>query len=110
MSRVAIIGVGQSNFVRGYPGSIRELAFEAFREAVQNAKMETKDVGASIFCSAPEYDKQPSPAGVLAEYLGLTPQPTFYLETVCSSSSAFHRKQNWGTWTLCHAITTSVSS
>ena len=87
MSRVAIIGVGQSNFVRGYPGSIRELAFEAFKEAVQDAKLATEDINASIFCSAPEYDKQRSPAGVLAEYLGLTPQPTFYLETVCSSSS-----------------------
>ncbi|MCK7471283.1 MAG: hypothetical protein MZU95_11260 [Desulfomicrobium escambiense] len=43
---------------------------------------------ASIFCSAPEYDKQRSPAGVLAEYLGLIPQPTFYIETVCSSSSS----------------------
>ncbi len=87
MSRVAIIGVGQSNFVRGYPGSIRELAFEAFKEAVQDAKLAARDIDASIFCSAPEYDKQRSPAGVLAEYLGMTPQPTFYLETVCSSSS-----------------------
>lgn len=88
MSRVAIIGVGQSNFVRGYPGSIRELAFEAYREAIQDAQITNKDVDASVFCSAPEYDKQRSPAGVLAEYLGLTPQPTFYLETVCSSSSS----------------------
>jgi len=87
MAKVAIIGVGQSKFVRGYPGSIRELAFEAFKEAVQDAKITSKDIDASIFCSAPEYDKQRSPAGVLAEYLGLTPQPTFYLETVCSSSS-----------------------
>lgn len=84
---VAIIGVGQSHFVRGYEGSIKELAFEAFREAMQDAKITQKDIGATIFCSAPEYDKQRSPAGVLAEYLGLIPQPTFYLETVCSSSS-----------------------
>ena len=28
MGKVAIIGVGQSAFVRGYPGSIRELAFD----------------------------------------------------------------------------------
>jgi acetyl-CoA C-acetyltransferase len=40
-----------------------------------------------VVCSAPEYDKQRSPAGVFAEYLGLTPQPTFYLESLCSSSS-----------------------
>ncbi len=84
---VAVIGVGQSNFVRGYEGSIRELAFESFREAMKDAGITQKDVDASIFCSAPEYDKQRSPAGVLAEYLGLIPQPTLYVETICSSSS-----------------------
>ncbi len=87
MGKVAIIGVGQSSFVRGYAGSIRELAFEGFREAVRDAGISAKDIGASIICSAPEYDKQRSPAGVFAEYLGLVPQPTCYLESLCSSSS-----------------------
>ena len=87
MAKVGIIGVGQSKFVRGYSGSVRELAFEAYKEAIEDAKISNQDIGASIICSAPEYDKQRSPAGVLAEYLGLNPQPTFYLETVCSSSS-----------------------
>ena len=87
MSKVAIIGVGQSTFVRSYPGSIRELAFEGFKEAMQDAQITTTDIGASVICSAPEYDKQRSPAGVFAEYLGLNPQPTFYVESLCSSSS-----------------------
>ena len=87
MGKVGIIGVGQSAFVRGYPGSIRELAFEGFKEAMQDAQIATKDIDASIICSAPEYDKQRSPAGVFAEYLGLIPQPTCYLESLCSSSS-----------------------
>ena len=87
MGKVGIIGVGQSAFVRGYPGSIRELAFEGFKEAMQDAQITTKDIDASIICSAPEYDKQRSAAGVFAEYLGLTPQPTCYLESLCSSSS-----------------------
>jgi acetyl-CoA C-acetyltransferase len=87
MSRVAIIGVGQSAFVRSYPGSIRELAFEGFKEAMQDAQIANTDIGASVICSAPEYDKQRSPAGVFAEYLGLNPQPTFYVESLCSSSS-----------------------
>ena len=87
MSKVAIIGVGQSTFVRSYPGSIRELAFEGFKEAMQDAQTKTTDIGASVICSAPEYDKQRSPAGVFAEYLGLNPQPTFYVESLCSSSS-----------------------
>jgi len=87
MGKIAIIGVGQSAFVRGYPGSIRELAFEGFKEAMQDAQLSVQDIDASIICSAPEYDKQRSPSGVFAEYLGLTPQPTFYLESLCSSTS-----------------------
>ncbi len=87
MSKVAIIGVGQSAFVRSYPGSIRELAFEGFKDALADAQITTGDIGASVICSAPEYDKQRSPAGVFAEYLGLNPQPTFYVESLCSSSS-----------------------
>ncbi|MGD9238729.1 MAG: acetyl-CoA acetyltransferase [Desulfobacterales bacterium] len=87
MPKVAIIGVGQSPFVRSYPGSIRELVFEGFKDAMQDAQLTTKDIDASVVCSAPEYDKQRSPAGVFAEYLGLNPQPTFYVETLCSSSS-----------------------
>lgn len=88
MGKVGIIGVGQSAFVRGYPGSVKELAFEGFSRAVSDAGISVKDIDASIVCSAPEYDKQRSPAGVFAEYFGLTPQPTFYLESLCSSSSA----------------------
>jgi len=87
MGKVGIIGVGQSAFVRQYPGSVRELAFEGFKNAMQDARIKVKDVEASVICSAPEYDKQRSPAGVFAEYLGLNPQPTFYVESLCSSSS-----------------------
>ncbi len=88
MSRkVGIVGVGQSAFVRTYPGSIRELVFESFREAMKDSGIARTDIDATVVCSAPEYDKQRSPAGVIAEYLGLNPQPTFYAETLCSSSS-----------------------
>lgn len=87
MAKVAVIGVGQSTFVRAYPGSIRELAFEAFRDAMKNAGLKKEQIDASVVCSAPEYDKQRTPAGLMAEYLGLNPQPTFYVESVCSSSS-----------------------
>ncbi|MCB2228829.1 MAG: hypothetical protein KQH53_19300 [Desulfarculaceae bacterium] len=87
MGRVAIIGVGQSAFVRGYPGSIKELAYEAFREAMDDAGLERGEVQGSLVCSAPEYDRQRSPAGVIAEYCGLNPQPTAYVESLCCSST-----------------------
>ena len=87
MEEVAIIGVGQTAFTRNCGMSIRELSFEAFREAMEGLDITINDIDASIICSAPEYDKQRSPAGLISEYLGLTPKPTFYVETVCSSST-----------------------
>ena len=87
MTDVAIVGAGQSVFSRQCGVSIRELAFEAFKEAMEGLDITSNDIDASIICSAPEYDKQRSPAGLISEYLELTPKPSFYVETVCSSSS-----------------------
>jgi len=87
MQDVAIVGVGQSVFSRKCGVAIRELCFEAYTEAMEGLDITNKDIDASIICSAPEYDKQRSPAGSVSEYLGLTPKPSFYVETVCSSSS-----------------------
>jgi len=88
MNEVAVVGVGQTAFTRACGVSIKELCFEAFKEAVEDAEgLHVKDIDASIICSAPEYDKQRSPAGAIAEYLGLNPKPTFYTEAVCASST-----------------------
>lgn len=87
MEDVAIAGAGQSVFTRKCGVSIRELCFEAFKEAMEDLDITGNDIDASIVCSAPEYDKQRSPAGLISEYLELTPKPSFYVETVCSSSS-----------------------
>lgn len=87
MEDVAIAGAGQSVFTRKCGVSIRELCFEAFKEAMEDLDITSNDIDASIVCSAPEYDKQRSPAGLISEYLELTPKPSFYVETVCSSSS-----------------------
>ena len=55
MKDVAIIGVGQSAFVRRYEGSIRELAFEAFKEAMEDAHITAEEIDASVICSAPAF-------------------------------------------------------
>ena len=87
MPNVAIIGAGQTVFSRKSGVALRELCFDAFKEAVEGLDITNKIIDGSIICSAPEYDKQRSPAGLISEYLELTPSPTFYLETVCSSST-----------------------
>ncbi len=87
MKKVAIIGVGQTRFDRRPDASIREIAFEAFKETVEDAQISPKEIQASLICSGTHYDKQRTPAGVIAEYLGLNPQPTFNVEAVCASSA-----------------------
>src|SRR5712691_9019614 len=87
MGRVGIIGVGHSRFGKRSDASLRELAFEAYREALDDAEIDSSDIDASLVCSATHYDKQRSPAGVVAEYLGINPAPTFNVEAACASSA-----------------------
>src|SRR5512143_3745390 len=87
MADVAIIGAGQTVFSRKCGVAFRELCYDAFKEAMEGLDITNRNIDASITCSAPEYDKQRSPAGLISEYLELTPSPAFYLETVCSSST-----------------------
>ena len=86
MGKVAIVGVGQTKFGKRSDASMREIAFEAFKEAVEDAGVTRGDIEASIVCSGSHYDKQRTPAGVIAEYLGLNPQPTYNVDAVCASS------------------------
>jgi len=87
MPKVAIVGVGQSRFGKRSDASLRELAFEAYSEAIADCKIDPETIDGSIVCSATHYDKQRSPAGVVAEYLGLNPKPTFNVEAACASSA-----------------------
>jgi acetyl-CoA C-acetyltransferase len=88
MSRVGIIGIGHGVFGRRSDATVQELAFEAFRDAVTDAGIERKDLDASVIAAVPEYHKQRSVAGVVQEYLGLNPTPTWLTEVACASGSA----------------------
>ncbi len=85
---VAIVGVGQSPFTRKCSASIGELCFLAYDEALDGICLENEDIDASVICSATEYDKQRSPAGIVSDYLNLRKKPTFCVESLCSSSSS----------------------
>lgn len=87
MGGVAIIGAGHSKFGKRSDASLRELAFEAYSSALDDAEIDSSVIDGSLVCSATHYDKQRSPAGVVAEYLGLNPEPTFNVEAACASSA-----------------------
>lgn len=71
--------------------NIQELAFEPVAEALHDAGLEQKDIGATIIGSSPEYMKQRSLSGPVTEYLGLNPQPVWLTEAACGSSAAAFR-------------------
>jgi acetyl-CoA C-acetyltransferase len=88
MNRVGIIGIGHGVFGRRSDATVQELAFEAFRAAMQDADIDRDVLDASVIGSVPEYHKQRSLAGVVQEYLGLVPRPTWLTEVACASGSA----------------------
>jgi acetyl-CoA C-acetyltransferase len=88
MSRVGVIGIGHGRFGRRSDATVQELAFEAFRAALADAGIDREAIDASVIGAVPEYHKQRSVAGVVQEYLGLNPKPTWLTEVACASGSA----------------------
>ena len=91
MTRVGIVGIGHTPFGRRSDATVQEIAFEAFRDALGDAGIERDAIDASVIGSVPEYHKQRSLAGVIQEYLGLVPKPTWLTEVACASGSAAMR-------------------
>ncbi len=88
MSRVGVIGIGHGRFGRRSDATVQELAFEAFRAAIEDAGIDREVIDASVIGAVPEYHKQRSVAGVVQEYLDLNPKPTWLTEVACASGSA----------------------
>jgi acetyl-CoA C-acetyltransferase len=88
MSRVGVIGIGHGRFGRRSDATVQELAFEAFRAAIEDAGIDREMIDASVIGAVPEYHKQRSVAGVVQEYLDLNPKPTWLTEVACASGSA----------------------
>ncbi|TET89388.1 MAG: thiolase domain-containing protein [Methanomassiliicoccales archaeon] len=86
--KVGIVGIGHGKFGRRDDATVQELAFEPFKEALDDSGLSKEDIGATVIGSSPEYHKQRSLPGVVAEYLGMNPQMTYLTEAACASSSA----------------------
>ncbi len=88
MSRVGIVGIGHTVFGRRSDATVQELAFEAYRGALEDGDLDPDIIDATVIGSVPEYHKQRSLAGVIQEYLNLNPKPTWLTEVACASGSA----------------------
>ncbi len=88
MEPVAVIGVGMSRFGKRTDVRIDELAWESFREAMDDSGVTQKDVDQFVVSSLGGWSSEFLPAVVVGEYCGLASKPTMHVEAACASGSA----------------------
>lgn len=90
MRKVAVIGVGSSKFGIRNDVNVAELAFEAVKPSLEDAKIPAKDVELVSVGSAGAgaWYEELLPAVVVSEYCGLTKAGLFRCEAACASGSA----------------------
>jgi len=89
MRKVAIVGVGHTKFGKRSDASLRELAFEAVKCAVEDAQVSLNEVEASIVgIASDELAGQLLPAAPVADYIGMNPKPNIRVEAACATGGA----------------------
>ena len=88
MKRIAVVGVGNSKFGVRDDASMKELAFEAIKEALKDCGLELKDVDAMVTANASdEFSLALQPSAQMHDYIGFHPKPNFRVEGACASGS-----------------------
>jgi len=88
LRKVAVIGVGHSNFGVRKDVNLSELTFEAVKPALDDAAVSGKDIDFVSFASVGGMYEEALPAVVAAEYCGLTGAGLVRSEAACASGSA----------------------
>lgn len=88
MKRVAIVGIGHSNFGRRSDASLRELAFEAVKSCLEDADLPLQEVESMVVSVASdEFSFSLQPSAQIVDYLNFYPKPSFRVEGACASGS-----------------------
>lgn len=86
--RVAVVGVGTSKFGKRNDVTIRELTWEAVKEALQDANVTQKDIQLTVFGSTAYRGTEIYPAPPSSEYSGLVGKTPIRVEAACATGSA----------------------
>jgi acetyl-CoA C-acetyltransferase len=87
--KVGIVGIGHSKFGKRTDVTLRELAYEAVTRALEDAKINVKDIDASVIgVACEEFAAQVSPAVLVHDYVGMGNKPVFRTEAACATGSA----------------------
>ncbi|MEM2338007.1 MAG: thiolase domain-containing protein [Candidatus Bathyarchaeia archaeon] len=88
MRNVAVVGVGHSQFGSRFDVRIEELAFEAVKEAMEDANIEAKDIEFLVLGCAGVWSAEDSPAFICSDYCGILPKGSMRVEAMCATGSA----------------------
>jgi len=87
--KVGIVGIGHAKFGKRTDATLRELAYEAVTRALEDAKINVKDIDASVIgVACEEFAAQVSPAVLVNDYVGMGNKPVFRAEAACATGSA----------------------
>jgi acetyl-CoA C-acetyltransferase len=88
MRKVAVVGVGTSKFGNRADVSLPELAWEAVKEALDDARLGPEDVQGFVVGNVGGWSSEALPAVVVGEYCGLVPKSGIRVEAACATGSA----------------------
>jgi len=88
MSKIAVIGVGSSRFGRRDDALMQELAFEAVKEALEDANISQEEIGLSVIGTVGTREYEALPAMPVNEYVGLRDRGPIRVEAACATGSA----------------------
>ena len=89
---VAIIGTGHTKFGVRTDVNLQELAWEAIKQALEEANLEQKDIEYFAVGNVGNWSSEELPAVVVGEYCNLTPKGTMRVEAACATGSAALRE------------------
>lgn len=87
--KVSVVGVGHAKFGKRTDVTIRELAHEAAKPALEDASITTAEIDASVIGVAEDvFAAQASPSALIHDYVGMGNKPSFRVEAACATGSA----------------------
>jgi acetyl-CoA C-acetyltransferase len=88
MKKVAVVGIGHGKFGVRSDASLRELAFEAVKACLDDAKISLKEVDSMVTgIAGDEFALGLQPSAQVHDYIGFHPKPNFRVEGACATGS-----------------------
>jgi len=88
MRKIAIVGVGTSKFGNRTDVTLPELAWEAVKEAFDDAKVGPEDIQGFVVGNVGGWSSEALPAVAVGEYCGLVPKSGIRVEAACATGLA----------------------